>query len=50
MKGACMEMDKYDVFIIGKGPAVISTALYTARANLKTQVVVGTDASANKKI
>jgi len=23
MKGACMEMDKYDVFIIGNGPVVI---------------------------
>jgi len=29
----------YDVIIIGKGPAGISTALYTVRANLKTLIV-----------
>ena len=29
----------YDVIIIGKGPAGISTALYTVRANMKTLVL-----------
>lgn len=41
-------MDKYDVIIIGKGPAGISAALYTVRAGLKT-LVVGTDTSSLKK-
>lgn len=34
-------MEKYDVIIVGKGPAGISAALYTARANLKTLVIGG---------
>ncbi len=34
----------YDVIIIGKGPAGISAALYTARANLKT-LIIGTNQS-----
>ena len=38
----------YDVIIIGKGPAGISAALYTARANLKT-LVVGKNNSALAK-
>ncbi|MGN0761280.1 MAG: NAD(P)/FAD-dependent oxidoreductase [Christensenellales bacterium] len=37
-----------DVIIIGKGPAGVSSALYTARAGLTT-CVVGTDKSALKK-
>lgn len=41
-------MDKYDVIIIGKGPAGISAALYTVRASLKT-LVVGADGSALTK-
>lgn len=35
----------HDVIIIGKGPAGISAALYTIRANLET-LVIGTDAGA----
>lgn len=38
-------MELYDVIIIGKGPAGISAALYTVRANLKT-LVIGADGSA----
>ena len=38
-------MNKYDVIIIGKGPAGISAALYTVRAGLKT-LVAGSDTSA----
>lgn len=41
-------MEKYDVIIIGKGPAGISTSLYTVRANLKT-LIIGTDSSALAK-
>jgi thioredoxin reductase (NADPH) len=37
-------LQNYDVVIIGRGPAGISAALYTVRANLKT-LVVGNDAS-----
>lgn len=39
------KMKQYDVIIIGKGPAGISAALYTVRANLNT-LVVGADSSA----
>ena len=38
----------YDVIIIGKGPAGISTALYTQRANLST-LVIGKDGGALEK-
>ena len=38
----------YDALIIGRGPAGISAALYTVRANLKT-LVIGTDTSSLKK-
>jgi len=38
----------YDVIIIGKGPAGISAALYTVRANLKT-LVIGKNDSALRK-
>ncbi len=38
----------YDVIIIGKGPAGISAALYTVRANMKT-LVLGTGNSALEK-
>ncbi|MCX7842526.1 MAG: NAD(P)/FAD-dependent oxidoreductase [Clostridia bacterium] len=38
----------YDVIIIGKGPAGISAALYTVRANLNT-LVIGMDDSALKR-
>lgn len=41
-------LEKYDVIIIGKGPAGISAALYTVRANLKT-LVVGADGGALAK-
>ncbi|OPX42298.1 thioredoxin reductase [Ruminiclostridium hungatei] len=34
----------YDVIIVGKGPAGLSAALYTTRANLKT-LVIGKDSS-----
>ncbi len=37
-------LENYDVVIIGRGPAGISAALYTVRANLKT-LVVGNAAS-----
>lgn len=45
----------YDVIIVGKGPAGVSAALYTARANLKT-LIIGTKntalikASRNRKL
>lgn len=38
----------YDVIIIGKGPAGISAALYTVRANLKT-LIIGKNDSALRK-
>lgn len=41
-------MSKYDVIIIGKGPAGLSAALYTARANLKT-LIIGKNNSALRK-
>lgn len=41
-------MKQYDVIIIGKGPAGISAALYTGRANLNT-LVIGADGSALMK-
>lgn len=41
-------MNLLDVIIIGKGPAGISAALYTQRANLKT-LIIGKDESALKK-
>lgn len=41
-------MEQFDVAMIGKGPAGISAALYTTRANLKT-LVIGSDTSSLKK-
>jgi thioredoxin reductase (NADPH) len=41
-------MLKYDVIIIGKGPAGLSAALYTARANLKTLIIGKNDSSLRK--
>ena len=41
-------MLKYDVIIIGKGPAGLSAALYTARANLRT-LIIGKNDSALRK-
>jgi thioredoxin reductase (NADPH) len=38
----------WDVIIIGKGPAGISAALYTVRANLKTLIVGGNDSAIAK--
>ncbi len=38
----------YDVIIIGKGPAGVSAALYTIRANLKT-LIVGTESNSLMK-
>lgn len=38
----------YDVIIVGKGPAGISAALYTTRANLKT-LIIGRDFGALEK-
>lgn len=36
-------MDKvYDVIIIGSGPAGLTTAIYTTRANFKTLIIAGT--------
>src|SRR3989338_5309419 len=36
-------MDKmYDVIIIGSGPAGLTAAIYTTRANLKTLIIAGT--------
>jgi thioredoxin reductase (NADPH) len=40
-------LENYDVIVIGRGPAGISAALYTVRANLKT-LVIGTDTSSLK--
>lgn len=38
----------YDVIIIGKGPAGISSSLYTVRANLKTLIIGKNDSWLNK--
>lgn len=38
----------YDIIIIGKGPAGLSSSIYTTRANLKT-LIIGKDNSALKK-
>lgn len=38
----------YDVIIVGNGPAGLSAALYTSRANLKT-LVIGKDDGALTK-
>lgn len=42
------QLENYDVIVIGRGPAGISAALYTVRANLKT-LVIGTDGSSLRK-
>ena len=39
LKEANEMKEKYDVIIIGSGPAGISASLYTARANLKTLII-----------
>jgi thioredoxin reductase (NADPH) len=36
-----MASDPYDVIVIGGGPAGLTSAIYTARANLKTLVMTG---------
>lgn len=43
-----IKLKNYDVVIVGKGPAGISAALYTRRANLST-LVIGKDNSSLKK-
>ena len=35
----------YDIIIVGKGPAGLSAALYTVRANLKTLVIGKNDSA-----
>jgi len=35
------QMEMYDVIIIGSGPAGLTAAIYTTRANLKTLIVAG---------
>lgn len=34
-------MDTYDVIIVGSGPAGLTAAIYTTRANLKTLIIAG---------
>lgn len=39
----------YDVIIVGAGPAGLSAALYTSRANVKT-LVIGKDGGALERV